>query len=65
MQLEETERQFDEFWQRHSSKLNHWLSFRTFLLDFKEMQVRYPIFIIYFNLFVNFNIVIHFTITIY
>ncbi|XP_049873150.1 guanine nucleotide exchange factor DBS-like isoform X2 [Pectinophora gossypiella] len=38
VQLEETERQFDNFWQKHSTKLNHWLKFRTFLLNFKQMQ---------------------------
>ncbi|XP_053614201.1 guanine nucleotide exchange factor DBS-like isoform X2 [Plodia interpunctella] len=37
-QLEETEKQFDNFWQKHSMKLNHWLKFRTFLLNFKQMQ---------------------------
>lgn len=39
VQLEETEKQFDTFWQKHSMKLNHWLKFRTFLLNFKQMQV--------------------------
>lgn len=39
VQLEETEKQFDNFWQKHSTKLNHWLKFRTFLLNFKQMQV--------------------------
>ncbi|XP_046961599.1 guanine nucleotide exchange factor DBS-like isoform X4 [Vanessa cardui] len=38
VQLEETEKQFDSFWQKHSMKLNHWLMFRTFLLNFKQMQ---------------------------
>lgn len=38
VQLEETERNFDSFWEKHSAKLNHWLQFRIFLLDFKEMQ---------------------------
>ncbi|XP_026320244.1 guanine nucleotide exchange factor DBS-like isoform X5 [Hyposmocoma kahamanoa] len=38
VQLEETEKQFDNFWQKHSTKLNHWLKFRTFLLNFKQMQ---------------------------
>ncbi|XP_068627026.1 guanine nucleotide exchange factor DBS-like isoform X5 [Battus philenor] len=38
VQLDETERQFDNFWQKHSTKLNHWLQFRTFLLNFKQMQ---------------------------
>ncbi|KAI8438172.1 hypothetical protein MSG28_010793 [Choristoneura fumiferana] len=38
VQLEETEKQFDNFWQKHSTKLNHWLQFRTFLLNFKQMQ---------------------------
>ncbi|XP_045447310.1 guanine nucleotide exchange factor DBS-like [Melitaea cinxia] len=38
VQLEETEKQFDNFWQKHSMKLNHWLMFRTFLLNFKQMQ---------------------------
>ncbi|XP_026759073.2 guanine nucleotide exchange factor DBS-like isoform X4 [Galleria mellonella] len=38
VQLEETEKQFDNFWQKHSMKLNHWLKFRTFLLNFKQMQ---------------------------
>ncbi|CAH2102840.1 unnamed protein product [Euphydryas editha] len=40
VQLEETEKQFDNFWQKHSMKLNHWLMFRTFLLNFKQMQVK-------------------------
>ncbi|XP_038207578.1 guanine nucleotide exchange factor DBS-like isoform X2 [Zerene cesonia] len=38
VQLEETEKQFDNFWKKHSMKLNHWLKFRTFLLNFKQMQ---------------------------
>ncbi|XP_069362946.1 guanine nucleotide exchange factor DBS-like isoform X3 [Maniola hyperantus] len=38
VQLDETEKQFDNFWQKHSMKLNHWLKFRTFLLNFKQMQ---------------------------
>ncbi|CAG9796804.1 unnamed protein product [Diatraea saccharalis] len=38
VQLDETEKQFDTFWQKHSTKLNHWLQFRTFLLNFKQMQ---------------------------
>ncbi|XP_035444630.1 guanine nucleotide exchange factor DBS isoform X2 [Spodoptera frugiperda] len=38
VQLDETEKQFDNFWQKHSTKLNHWLKFRTFLLNFKQMQ---------------------------
>ncbi|XP_037298552.1 guanine nucleotide exchange factor DBS isoform X6 [Manduca sexta] len=38
VQLEETEKQFDNFWQKHSTKLKHWLKFRTFLLNFKQMQ---------------------------
>nr|XP_032528724.1 guanine nucleotide exchange factor DBS-like isoform X1 [Danaus plexippus plexippus] len=38
VQLDETEKQFDSFWEKHSMKLNHWLKFRTFLLNFKQMQ---------------------------
>ncbi|XP_050674224.1 guanine nucleotide exchange factor DBS-like isoform X3 [Leptidea sinapis] len=38
VQLDETEKQFDSFWHKHSMKLNHWLKFRTFLLNFKQMQ---------------------------
>ncbi|XP_075969433.1 guanine nucleotide exchange factor DBS-like isoform X3 [Anticarsia gemmatalis] len=38
VQLDETEKQFDNSWQKHSTKLNHWLKFRTFLLNFKQMQ---------------------------
>ncbi|KAG7310761.1 hypothetical protein JYU34_003572 [Plutella xylostella] len=38
VQLDETEKQFDNFWKKHSTKLKHWLKFRTFLLNFKQMQ---------------------------
>lgn len=38
IQLEETERTFDEFWQQHSSKLRHCLELRRFEQDFRELQ---------------------------
>ncbi|KAI5754852.1 hypothetical protein M8J77_012072 [Diaphorina citri] len=38
VQLEETERTFDEFWQNHSAKLRQLLELRTFEYNFKETQ---------------------------
>ncbi|GLH15336.1 Uncharacterized protein GBIM_19803 [Gryllus bimaculatus] len=38
VQLEETERTFDEFWQNHSAKLRQCLELRRFEQDFKELQ---------------------------
>ena len=39
VQLEETERTFDEFWSKHESRLNQCLQLRRFETDFKELQV--------------------------
>lgn len=39
VQLEETERTFDEFWQQHSIKLRQCLELRRFEQDFRELQV--------------------------
>ncbi|XP_030748753.1 guanine nucleotide exchange factor DBS-like isoform X2 [Sitophilus oryzae] len=41
VQLEETEKTFDEFWQHHSAKLRHCLELRRFEQDFKELQVNF------------------------
>ncbi|XP_076261206.1 guanine nucleotide exchange factor DBS-like isoform X2 [Rhynchophorus ferrugineus] len=41
VQLEETEKTFDEFWQQHSAKLRHCLELRRFEQDFKELQVNF------------------------
>lgn len=38
VQLEETERTFDDFWQNHSAKLRQCLELRKFEQDFKELQ---------------------------
>ncbi|CAG2062565.1 unnamed protein product, partial [Timema podura] len=38
VQLEETERTFDEFWQNHSSRLRQCLELRMFEQDFKDLQ---------------------------
>ncbi|KAJ8942472.1 hypothetical protein NQ318_017765 [Aromia moschata] len=38
VQLEETEKTFDEFWQEHSTKLRHCLELRRFEQDFRELQ---------------------------
>ncbi|KAK7866805.1 hypothetical protein R5R35_005239 [Gryllus longicercus] len=41
VQLEETERTFDEFWQNHSAKLRQCLELRRFEQDFKELQANF------------------------
>ncbi|KAF2903495.1 hypothetical protein ILUMI_02685 [Ignelater luminosus] len=41
VQLEETERTFDEFWKEHSTKLRHCLELRRFEQDFRELQVNF------------------------
>ncbi|KAL1493421.1 hypothetical protein ABEB36_011480 [Hypothenemus hampei] len=41
VQLEETEKTFDEFWQQHSMKLRHCLELRKFEQDFRELQVNF------------------------
>ncbi|CAH1103228.1 unnamed protein product [Psylliodes chrysocephalus] len=41
VQLEETERTFDEFWQNHSVKLRHCLELRRFEQDFRELQINF------------------------
>lgn len=41
VQLEETERTFDEFWQQHSTKLRHCLELRRFEQDFRELQINF------------------------
>ena len=38
MQLEETERNFDDFWLRHEARLHQCLQLRKFEEDFKHMQ---------------------------
>ncbi|XP_076045191.1 guanine nucleotide exchange factor DBS-like isoform X5 [Oratosquilla oratoria] len=38
VQLEETERTFDEFWTRHESRLTQCLQLRKFESDFRELQ---------------------------
>lgn len=43
IQLEETENTFDEFWQRHSTKLRHCLELRMFEQDFRELQTNLDI----------------------
>ncbi|XP_026676823.1 guanine nucleotide exchange factor DBS [Diaphorina citri] len=42
VQLEETERTFDEFWQNHSAKMRQLLELRTFEYNFKETQEFFP-----------------------
>ena len=39
VQLEETERTFDEFWTRHEGRLTQCLQLRRFEIDFRELQV--------------------------
>lgn len=39
VQLEETERRFDEFWEKHSIRLKQCLKLRQFEQDFRELQV--------------------------
>ncbi|XP_023310608.1 guanine nucleotide exchange factor DBS isoform X2 [Anoplophora glabripennis] len=41
VQLEETEKTFDEFWQQHSTKLRNCLELRRFEQDFRELQVNF------------------------
>lgn len=41
MQLEETERRFDEFWGTHLARLKQCLDLRRFEQDFRELQVRF------------------------
>lgn len=41
VQLEETERTFDDFWQNHSAKLRQCLELRMFEQNFKELQVNH------------------------
>ncbi|CAG9816753.1 unnamed protein product [Phaedon cochleariae] len=41
VQLEETERTFDEFWQNHSIRLRNCLELRRFEQDFRELQVNF------------------------
>ncbi|KAL5288815.1 MCF2L family protein [Megaselia abdita] len=38
VQLEETERRFDEFWKTHKNRLNQCLHLRRFEQDFRELQ---------------------------
>lgn len=40
VQLEETERRFDEFWTTHLARLKQCLDLRRFEQDFRELQVR-------------------------
>lgn len=40
VQLEETERRFDEFWHTHHSRLQQCLHLRLFEQDFRELQVK-------------------------
>lgn len=40
VQLEETERRFDEFWNSHLTRLKQCLDLRRFEQDFRELQVR-------------------------
>lgn len=39
VQLEETERRFDEFWIAHQARLKQCLELRRFEQDFRELQV--------------------------
>lgn len=39
VQLEETERRFDEFWRTHRNRLEQCLRLRMFEQDFRELQV--------------------------
>lgn len=47
MQLEETERTFDDFWQQHSARLNQYLDLKSFEQDFKIIQVNIILFIMH------------------
>lgn len=40
VQLEETERRFDDFWNTHLLRLRQCLNLRRFEQDFRELQVR-------------------------
>lgn len=40
VQLEETERRFDEFWRTHRNRLQQCLELRKFEQSFRELQVR-------------------------
>lgn len=48
VQLEETERRFDDFWNSHLTRLKQCLDLRRFEQDFRELQVSLNYFIIYF-----------------
>lgn len=39
VQMEETERRFDEYWSHHMVKLKQCLELRCFEQDFRELQV--------------------------
>ena len=39
VQLEETERTFDEFWEQHSARLRQCLDLQKFYSDYKRIQV--------------------------
>lgn len=41
VQLEETERRFDDFWNSHLTRLRQCLELRLFEQDFRELQVRW------------------------
>ncbi|XP_055702828.1 guanine nucleotide exchange factor DBS isoform X3 [Phlebotomus papatasi] len=41
VQLEETERRFDEFWNAHLTRLKHCLELRRFEQDFRELQINF------------------------
>ncbi|XP_019765330.1 guanine nucleotide exchange factor DBS isoform X4 [Dendroctonus ponderosae] len=43
VQLEETENTFDDFWQQHSTKLQHCLELRRFEQDFRELQANFDL----------------------
>lgn len=40
VQLEETERRFDEFWRTHRNRLQQCLELRKFEQSFRELQVK-------------------------
>lgn len=40
VQLEETERRFDDFWHTHMTRLRQCLDLRRFEQDFRELQVK-------------------------
>lgn len=40
VQMEETERRFDEYWSHHMVKLKQCLELRCFEQDFRELQVK-------------------------